>query len=89
MTLNKSEFEQATVHSSLTPGEALKMVRELQGLSQNDLAKLTGINQSNISAMETNLRQMGRDRAITLGKALHIHPAVLLFPDFDITDIAS
>lgn len=45
------------VHTRLTPGEALKMLRELQGLSQNQLADLTGISQPNISALESNARQ--------------------------------
>lgn len=85
---NKKDFVKARVHSSLTPGEALKMLRELQGLSQNDLSQKTGISQSNISALESNTRQMGRDRALVLAKALHVHPAVLLFPDFDIADVA-
>ncbi|MES2216877.1 MAG: helix-turn-helix transcriptional regulator [Pseudomonadota bacterium] len=88
MSTNKKDFVKAKVHASLTPGEALKMLRELQELSQNDLAKLTGISQSNISALESNARQMGRERALTLAKALHVHPAVLLFPDFDMADVA-
>lgn len=86
--MNKQYFEKAKMHTSITPGEALKMLRELQGLSQNDLAHLTGMNQSNISAMENGARQIGRERAMTLAKALHVHPAVLLFPDFDMADVA-
>jgi hypothetical protein len=31
---------------------------------------------------------MGRERAMTLAKALHVHPAVLLFPDFDMAHVA-
>lgn len=88
MRIPKKDFEKARVHTAVTPGEALKMLRELQGLSQNDLAKLTGISQSNISALESNARQMGRERALTLAKALHVHPAVLLFPDFDMGKVA-
>lgn len=88
MRIKKRDFEKATVHCALTSGEALKMLRELQGLSQSELSKLTGISQSNISAMETNTKQIGRDRALTLAKALHVHPAVLLFPDFDMADVA-
>ncbi len=80
-------FEKAKVHEAITPGEALKMIRELQGLSQNELAQLTNMNQSNISAIENGSRQMGRERAIALAKALHVHPAVLLFPDFNIADV--
>jgi transcriptional regulator with XRE-family HTH domain len=84
MKLNKDEFVKAKVHAHLLPSEALKMIRELQGLTQTDLSKKTGISQSNISALENNTKQMGRERAIVLARALKIHPAVLLFPDFDI-----
>lgn len=86
--MNKNDFQLAKILARLTPGEALKMVRELQGLSQNELAYLTGISQPNISALESNARQMGRERAITLAKALKVHPAVLLFPDFDVSKVA-
>lgn len=88
MRINKKDFVKAKVHAHLTPGEALKMVRELQGLTQADLAKLSGISQSNISALECNARQLGRERAIIFAKALKVHPAVLLFPDFDMEKVA-
>jgi transcriptional regulator with XRE-family HTH domain len=85
MRINKKDFIKAKVHTHLTPGDALKLLREQQYLTQGDLAKITGISQSNISALESNTRQMGRERAIVFAKALKVHPAVLLFPDFDIT----
>jgi transcriptional regulator with XRE-family HTH domain len=88
MKMNKNDFVKAKVHAHLTPGEALKILREKQGLTQGDLAKITGISQSNISALESNNRQMGRDRAIVFAKALKVHPAVLLFPDFDVSRVA-
>lgn len=59
------------------------MLRELQGLAQADLAKITGISQPNISALESNAKQMGRERAIILARALKVHPGILLFPDYD------
>jgi transcriptional regulator with XRE-family HTH domain len=88
MKLNKNEFVIAKVHTHISPGEALKMIRERQGLTQADLSKKTGISQSNISALESNSRQLGRERAIVLAKALKVHPAVLLFPDFDMSHVA-
>jgi transcriptional regulator with XRE-family HTH domain len=88
MSIDKKDFVKSTVHCSVTPGEALKMVRELQGLSQNDLVKLTGISQSNISALENNATQLGRERALIFAKVLHVHPSVLLFPDFDMAQVA-
>lgn len=72
----------------MTPGEMLKILRELQELSQKDLAKLAGMSQSNISALENGTRQIGRERALTLSKALKLHPSVILFPDFDIREVA-
>jgi transcriptional regulator with XRE-family HTH domain len=88
MKISKKDFVKASVHAHITPGEALKILRELQGLTQADLSKLTGISQSNISALESNAKQMGRERAIVFAKALKRHPAVLLFPDFDIAKVA-
>jgi transcriptional regulator with XRE-family HTH domain len=86
--MNKDDFQKASIHQSITPGEALKMLRELQGMSQNQLAELTGINQSNISAIENGVRQVGRDTAIAFARALSVHPSVILFPDFSIDEAA-
>lgn len=86
--LNKHDFVKAKMHVFLTPGEALKMIRELQEMSQNDLAEITGISQSNLSALENGSRQLGRDRAMTLARALRVHPAVLLFPDYEMKKAA-
>lgn len=88
MKINRKDFVKAKVHAHLTPGEALKTLRELQGLTQANLAKMTHISQSNISALESNTKQMGRERAIIFAKALKVHPAVLFFPDFDIQKVA-
>jgi transcriptional regulator with XRE-family HTH domain len=66
----------------------LRTVRELQELTQSELARLTGIAQSNLSALETGARELGRERSLVLAKALRVHPAVLLFPDFDVSDVA-
>ena len=86
--VNKSEFSKAIVRKVVLPHEMLKTLRELQGLSQGELEELTGISQSNISALENGSRKIGRERAIVLGKALKVHPAVILFSDFDIGEVA-
>ena len=86
--MNKSGFKKARVQVVVKTGEALKMLRELQYLSQKDLAEITGISQSNISALESGARQIGRERALIFAKALRVHPAVILFPDFDINQVA-
>ncbi|MDH4466884.1 MAG: helix-turn-helix transcriptional regulator [Bacteriovoracaceae bacterium] len=86
--MDKKNFVKAKINVQMTPAEMLKTIRELQGLSQLDLAKLTGMTQSNISALETGTKNIGRERALVLAKALKVHPAVILFPDFDIEQVA-
>jgi len=88
MGVNKKDFVKAKVNVEVTPGQMLKTLRELQGLSQKELADITGMTQSNISALETDARQIGRERAITLAKALKVHPAVILFPDYNVEEAA-
>jgi len=65
-------------------GESVKILRELQELSQNDLAKSSLIPQSTISAIENGRVQLGVERAKVLARALRCHPAVLVFPGWDI-----
>lgn len=88
MKIDRKDFVRAKIQKKLTPGEMLRTLRELQELSQLQLSVLSGISQPNISAMETDARQIGRERALILAKALNVHPAVILFPDFDINEVA-
>ena len=77
-------YRKATRTVEVSVGESVRILRELQGLSQNDLAGLTGIPQSTISAIENNRVQLGVERAKVLARALRCHPAVLLFPGWDV-----
>lgn len=83
-----NEFVKASIQYPLTPGEALRALRELQGLTQGALADASGIAQPHISAMERGEKNIGRERALMLAKALRVHPAVILFPDFDLQQVA-
>jgi transcriptional regulator with XRE-family HTH domain len=56
----------------------------MQELSQNELSRMTGIPQSTISAIENDRVQLGVERAKVLARALSCHPAVLVFPGWDI-----
>jgi len=86
--INRKDFVRARVNTSISPGEMLKTLRELQEMTQEQLAKFSGIPQSNISALESGARQMGRERALILAKVLKVHPAVILFPDYDVEEVA-
>ncbi len=77
------EFVVAKKYGKLTPGKALKIYRELQGYTQAELAKKSGLKQATISSMEHDRIVMGIDRAKALGRALKVHPAVLAFADWD------
>jgi transcriptional regulator with XRE-family HTH domain len=83
--MNGKDFRRARTRVKVTVGESVRIVRELQGLSQSELSKLTGIPQSTISAIENDTVNLGVDRAKVLARALQCHPAVLVFPGWDVT----
>ena len=79
-----NDYKIAKKSIDVSVGESVRIIRELQELSQNELAELTGIPQSTISAIENNKINLGVERAKILAKALNCHPAVLVFPGWDI-----
>lgn len=79
-----SEFRKAKKSIEVSPGESVKILRELQELSQNELAQITGIPQSTISAIENDRVRLGVERSKVLARALNCHPAVLVFPGWDV-----
>jgi transcriptional regulator with XRE-family HTH domain len=81
--LKTGSFSLAKTLVSVSPGQSLRIIRELQELSQNELAKLSGLPQSTISGMESGRINIGVERAKVLAKALRIHPAVIVFPGWE------
>jgi len=79
-----SEYEKAKRRVDVSVGESVRIMRELQEMSQNDLASRTGIPQSTISAIERDRVKLGIERAKKLAIALRCHPAVLVFPGWDV-----
>jgi transcriptional regulator with XRE-family HTH domain len=80
-----SEFKPAKKRIDVSVGESVRIIRELQDMSQNALAKLSGIPQSTISAIENDRINLGVERAKTLASVLQCHPAVLVFPGWEVT----
>jgi DNA-binding XRE family transcriptional regulator len=72
-TMAKKAAEQgyapARRRANLSPGQALKTVRELQGTTQVELAKATGIEQATVSALEHDRANIRVERAETLAVA--------------------
>lgn len=77
-------FSPAKKRIDVSPGESVRVIRELQGLSQVQLAELCGIPQSTISGIETGRINLGVERAKALATALRCHPAVLVFPGWQV-----
>lgn len=73
-------FNPAKQRVNVSPGESVRIIRELQGLSQNQLAEITGIAQATLSGIENSRVNLGVERAKVLAAALQCHPAVLVFP---------
>ena len=79
-----SDCHKAQRRIEVSVGESVRIIRELQELSQNDLSALTGIPQSTISAIERDRVNLGVERAKVMARALKVHPAVLVFPSWDV-----
>lgn len=78
------DYKVAKKQIDVSVGESVRIVRELQEMSQNELSKATGIPQSTISAIENDRVNLGVERAKQLARVLKCHPAVLVFPGWDI-----
>lgn len=68
----------------VSPGESVRILRELQELSQSQLAALCGIPQSTISSIENGRVNLGVERSKAIALALRCHPAVLVFPGWQV-----
>lgn len=79
-------YRKAKKTIEVTVGESVRIMRKLQELSQTELAELTGIPQLTISGIENDRINLGVERAKTLARALKCHPAVLVFPGWQIKD---
>jgi len=80
------EYFPAKRRTIVSVGESVRIIRELQELSQNQLSQLTGIPQATLSAIENNRVQLGVERAKILARALKVHPGVLVFPGWKLHD---
>lgn len=78
-----SQFRPAKKRVNVSVGESVRIIRELQGLSQNQLAERTRIAQATLSAIENDRVRLGVERAKVIARALKCHPAVLVFPGWE------
>ena len=83
--MKHKDIRPAKARVAVSIGESVRIVRELQGLTQSELARRAKIPQSTISAIENNTINLGVERAKTLARVLQRHPAILVFPGWDVT----
>ena len=82
------KYTPAKKRIDVTVGESVRIMRELQGLSQTQLSALCGIPQTTISSIETGRVNLGVERAKVLASAHQCHPAVLVFPGWQLESAA-
>ena len=81
------EFVAAQPHAPLSTGEVIRMLRELKGWTQAELARLSGISTTNLSLLENERVDIGKKRAEQLAKAFNVHPAAIMFPEYEAKEI--
>jgi len=84
---SKAEFVEAKPHAVLTTGEVIRMLRELKGWTQAELASRCGIRATNISLLENEKVEIGKKRAEQIANAFGIHPAIIMFPEYEGSEI--
>ena len=82
--LQDGDFKASVSRIALTPADVLRILRSKAELTQKELAELSGIDQSTISSLERGRIDLGVARAKALATALKVHPATLLFPNWEI-----
>lgn len=70
-------------HATLTPAKAVRIAREFQRMTQHELADASGVPQPAIAGIESGRIALGADRAEKLARALKVHPAVLMWPQWN------
>ena len=85
--INKGEFVTACPHAQLSTGEVIRMLRELKGGTQENLAERSGIGPTNLSLLENDRVDIGKKRVLQLAEAFGVHRATIMFPEFEAEEI--
>lgn len=78
---NMREVLENLLGEDLSSGEVLKGLRIKSGLSQDELAELTGIQRSNLSALENDRTIMTSYYAEIFATVFKVHPSDILYPN--------
>jgi transcriptional regulator with XRE-family HTH domain len=87
MKSHLNEYKAAKPHAVASTGEVIRMLRELKGWTQAELARRSNISVTNISLLENEKVEIGKKRAEQLAKAFDVHPAIIMFPEYEAKEI--
>ena len=88
MNINPKDFVPAQRHARVSTGEVIRILREKKGWTQEALAKRCDISPTNLSMLENDRIDIGKKRAEQLAKAFGIHPAIIMFPEYEAREIS-
>jgi transcriptional regulator with XRE-family HTH domain len=77
------DFVAARAHANLSTGQVIRMLRELKGWTQDELARRSSVGATNISLLENDKIDIGKKRVEQLAAAFDIHPAIIMFPEYE------
>jgi transcriptional regulator with XRE-family HTH domain len=83
-----NNFRPAVSRVTLSTGQVVRMLRELKGWTQAELAARSKISVSNLSLLENGRVEIGRKRAELLANSFGVHPALIMFPDYDVEGLS-
>lgn len=75
---NLKDYKLARKRIDLSTGDSVRIMRELNELTQPRLAEITGIAANTLAAIENDQLALGIEHATILATALHVDPAILL-----------
>jgi transcriptional regulator with XRE-family HTH domain len=87
MSIKPKDFVPAKPHARVSTGEVIQILREKKGWTQEELAKRSGMHANNISLLENDRVDIGKRRAEQLAKAFGVHPAIIMFPEYEAAEI--
>ena len=88
MKINSKDFVSAQAHAVVTSGEVIRILRDKKGWTQVELARRSGICPTNLSSLENDQVDIGKRRAQALAKAFGVHPAIIMFPEYESREFA-
>ena len=69
------------VMEAATAGEMVRALRRREGLTLQQMGKITGIRGNNLSAIENGRIEISRHYAEIFAVALDVHPMIFLYPN--------